>query len=118
MKRIITFMIAAVIILAMSGIGYADVTWPPAKAGLKSKLSCGKQSCAVFTAGRGQINIECAQANATGGWGNIKSFECPTVGNKQVCKNKTTGMIVKVNPYDTDSLKCTATCGPCSGGYK
>ena len=113
-----TVSIAAFFILSISGIGYAGTTWPPSTLGLKSKLSCSKQYCAVLTAGKGQLNIECAQATPAGSWDNPKSFTCPTVGSKQVCTEKTSRKTVNLNPYDTDAVKCNLTCGPCTGGFK
>jgi hypothetical protein len=84
---------------------------------LKSSMISGQEICKVYTLGRGTLQINCAEKTATASLTNVLDYSCPTVGNKQVCTNKTSGKVVSVNPYDVDAIKCQKVCGPSTGAY-
>ena len=111
MKKMIIAAVIIAMVSSLAGVVYA------ASPILKSTSSCDQQVCKVYTLGRGTLTINCAEKASSGTLTNISDFNCPTVGNQQVCTNKISGKVVNVNPYDTDLIKCQKVCGPSGGTY-
>ena len=112
MKKMMVVIVGMVAVFVMAGMGYAQTPI------LKSSLSCGTESCKVYTLGKGTLEIVCKETTASGTVASSADYTCPTVGSKQVCTPKPTGASISVNPYDTDAVKCMKVCGHCATAFK
>ena len=119
MKRVMMVVMFVVAIGVLSGIVLAAVTttWPTKTQGLVAKLASGENLCAIFTLGKGVIEVGCAK-KVTGGYDNIRAYNCPTVGLDQVCAPVVGGTVkVTVKVSDTNAAKATKVCGPAGAVY-
>jgi len=106
MKRTLTAAICVIVLSMLAGIGQAaEYTWPEQKPGLLYKLTSGDKGCAIYAAGRGSIEIDCA-TKIEGQWQKGAVANCVAKGIKQVCSSS-----LEFNSYDTEAVKCTKVCG-------
>jgi len=100
---------ALIVVIGQAVQAAAADQWPPKISGLVSKLSSGENGCAIFLALKGGLKISCKDSA-----GDIKTYDCPVSGTKQVC---TPGDKV-IGRGDNYSSKCNQVCGPVSPSFK
>jgi len=106
MKRALMVVSCAIVLSILAGIGQAGAyTWPEQKAGLLYKLTSGDNGCAIYSAGRGGIEIDCA-TKVGGIWQKGVVAKCAASGVKQVCSSS-----LEFYSFDSEAVKCGKVCG-------
>jgi len=106
MKRIMVIVICLIAVFVMSGIGQAAESWPGSRPMLTYKLASADQRCAIYSLGRGGIEVDCATKTATGLFQSGPIAKCLANGVKQVCS-----ATLEFNSFDSQEIKCNKVCG-------
>jgi len=97
--------ICMIAVFVMSGISQAAETWPGPRPMLIFKLKSDNQRCAIYSLGKGSIEVDCAtKSGDTFTPGPIA--KCIASGVKQVCSST-----LDFNAFDTEAVKCNKVCG-------
>jgi hypothetical protein len=114
MKRIVVIFISAALVLTTIGLSYSQTSgakWPP-KPMASAAVSCESNLGAVYSLSGGKTDIYCATKTSTGGYTNLKTYNCVPQGAKLNCGR------ITVNSFDVPAVKMQKVCAPTCTAWK